>query len=176
MASPETLVPDADDSGWPTGTFANLDEGVPGDEVAIMSSTDAEAPDVLILDLSASEVVDGDTVTNITINMWARVTGTGGKDDLIVYLLIGGVAQGTSVTHTSVGTSYSTLVSNDTGWNVDRTAAEMDGAQVQISTAQRGKGVAATYEVDSVDVVVTFTGGAGQSIVPHVLLQHSMRN
>ena len=175
MASPETLVPNGDDGGWPTGTYANLDEGVPGDEVAIMSTT--TSPDVLILDLSASEVVDGDTVTNITINMWARVTGTGGKDDLTVDLLIGGVAQGVGVTHTSVGSTYSTLVSNDaTAWNADRTAAEMDGAQVQISTAQRGKPVAATYEVDAVDVVVTFTGGAGQSIVPHVLLQHSMRN
>ena len=167
MASPETLVPDGDDSGWPTGTFANLVEGVPGDEVAIMSTT--TNPDVLILDLSASEVVDGDTVTNITINMWAQVTGVGGKDDLIVDLLIGGVAQGTAVTHTSVGTSYSTLIANDTGWNVDRTGAEMDGAQVRITTAQRGKGEAATYEVDSVDVVVTFTGGASGPSIPIVM-------
>jgi len=161
MASPETLVPNGDDSGWPTGTFEDINETIASADGNVMSAT--TDPDVLVLDLTASEVVDGDTVTNITINTRARVLGAGGKDDLIFDLLIGGVAQGTAVTHTSVGTSYSTLVSNDIGWNVDRTAAEMAGAQVRITTAQRGKGVAATYEVDAVDVVVTFTAGSSDN-------------
>lgn len=164
MASPETLVPDGDDSGWPTGAFGDIDEAIGSPDAAVMSTTDAELPDVLILDIAPSEVVDGDTVTNITINCRARVTGTGGKDDLTFDLLIGGVAQGTAVTHASVGSTYSTLVSNDTGWNVDRSETDMDGMQVRVTSGQRGMGSAATYEIDALEVVTTYT--AGSAITP----------
>ena len=159
MASPETLLPNADDSGWPTGTFADIDNTIASPSGTFMSAT--TDPDVLIIDVGDSEVVDGDTVTNITINMWANVIGTGGKDDLTVDLLIGGVAQGTAVTHSSVGSTLSNLSSNDVGWNVDRSAADMDGLQVRITTGQRGMGAAATYQIDELEVIVTFTGGGG---------------
>ena len=173
MASPETLVPNGDDSGWPSGTYADIDEGVPGDEVASMSTTIDD--DLLILDLSASEVVDGDTVTDITINISALTTGSSGKDTLVVDLLIGGTGLGIFTTGNLTG-SYATYACTNVLWNVDRTASEMAGAQVSIKANQIGKVTAATWDIDSVDVVVTFTSGGGQSIVPHVLLQHSMRN
>jgi len=166
MASPETLLPNGDDSGWTSGTFEDINNGISTPSgVALLTTVN---PDTLILDVTDSEVVDGDTVTNITIDMRARVTGIGAKDDLIVDLLIGGSPQGTAVTHTSVGTSYSTLSANDSGWNVDRSASEMDGLQVRIATLQRGKGEPATYEIDELEVIVTFTSTPSDTLQAQV--------
>ena len=166
MASPELLVPNADDSGWPTGTFADIDETIASADADVMATTDAELDDILVLDFSNSEVVDGDTVTNITVNCRARVTGIGGKDDLQFEVLIGGSPIGSAVIHTGVGSSYSTLVCNDTGWNVDQSAAQMDGIQVRITSQQRAMAETALFEIDAVDLVVTFTSGGGGPTIP----------
>lgn len=154
--STETLVPNADDSGWPTGAFSDIDEDFATPDGAVMRTTDAELDDILILDFGDSSVVDADTVTNITVDLRALCSGTGGKDDYQVEVLIGGSPIGTAVLHTSVGQSFVTLSSNDTGWNADRTAAEMDGLQVRITSQQRAMAAAGNWDIDTVRVVVTF--------------------
>ncbi len=161
----ETLVPDADDSGWPTGTFADINEDFGSPDAAIMQTTDAELSDILILDVGASAVEDADTVDNITIDIRALCSGTGGKDDYVVELLIGGVGQGT-VTHQDVGQSFGTLSSNLAGWNVDRSASDMDGAQIRITSNQRGMAAAGNWQVDTVRMVVTYTPAAGGPAFP----------
>ena len=153
----ETLVPNGDDSGWPTGAFSDINEDFGSPDASIMRTTDAELDDVLILDFGDSAVLDADTVTNITIDLRALCSGSGGKDDYLVELLIGGVSQGTSVTHSGVGQSFVTLSSNDVGWNVDRSASDMDGLQVRITSAQRGMGSSGNWDLDTVRVVVTYT-------------------
>ncbi len=160
----ELLVPNGDDSGWTSGAFGDIDEEIANVDGALMLTT--VNPDVVILDLSASAVVDADTVTEITIDLWARVVGIGGKDDIVVDLLIGGVAQGAGVTHTSVGGTLGLLSATLTEWDVDRSASDMAGMQVQLSSVQRGKGEDATYEVDAVDVNVTYTLGSSGIAVP----------
>ena len=45
----ETLVPNADDSGWPTGAFSDINEDFGSPDAAIMRTTDAELSDVLIV-------------------------------------------------------------------------------------------------------------------------------
>ncbi len=163
----ETLVPNADDSGWPTGAFSDINEDFGSPDAAIMRTTDAELSDVLILDFGASVVVDADTVTNITVDIRALCSGSGGKDDYIVELIIGSVGQGI-VTHQDVGQSFVTLSSNIAAWNVDRSESDMDGLQISITSGQRGMAAAGNWDLDTVRVVVTYTPSAGDVLMPQV--------
>ncbi len=174
----ETLVPDADDSGWPTGTFADINEDFGSPDAAVMRTTDAELDDILILDFGASVVEDADTVTEILIDVRALCSGSGGKDDYSIDLLIGGVAQGAGITHSGVGQSFVTLASTLAAWDVDRSASDMDGLQVRITSQQRAMASAGNWDVDTVRVVVTFTPGAAPVVFlpfypkrPNVLLR-----
>lgn len=152
----ETLLPNGDNSGWPTGSYLDIDEGIASADANVLSTTTDN--DLVIVDLGDSAVVDGDTVTNVTIKIHGRSTGSGGKDSFVVDWLIGGTPQGTAVTTTALTGSHATYTLNDIGWNGDWTASQMDGAQVRVKANQTGRGRAATWEVDAMDVVVTYVG------------------
>ncbi len=164
----ETLVPTSD-AGWPTGTFADIDELIVNADAAVMRTTDGELDDILTLGFGNSAVLDADTVTNITVNIRALCSGSGGKDDYFVELLIAGSPVGSGVAHASVGQSFTTLVCNDVGWNADRSASEMDGIQVRITSQQRAMAAAGNWDIDAVDLVVTYTeaGGAPEDFLPY---------
>lgn len=171
--SEETLVPNGDDSGWPTGTFADLDEGIASADGLVMS-TDADGEgDVLNLDFTDSGVVDGDTVTNIDIVVRAKIaSGPTTSDTLHVDLLFGGVPVGTQQATGTLTDSFQNFTLNDGGvWNGDRTAAEMDGLQVRLTPAQAGMPVTLQWDVDVVDVVITFTPASVGSPVIMAMLQ-----
>jgi hypothetical protein len=163
----ETLVPDgiASAGSW-SGAATDIDEGVPGDSVAAITTTTDN--DVIDLNLSASAVVDADTVTDITVNISALTTGSSGKDTLTVDLLVGGTGLGTFVTAHLTG-SYVTYACTNALWNVDRTATEMAGLQLRITATQTGKATAATWDVDSADVVVTYTEAGGGLSIPIIM-------
>ncbi len=165
----ETLVPTADDSGWPTGAFSDINEDFGSPDAAIMRTTDAELDDVLILDVTDSVVADADTVDEILIDIRALCSGSGGKDDYVVDLIIGGTGQGI-VTHTDVGQSFSTLAGTNVAWDADRTAAEMDGLQVSITSAQRGKAAAGNWDLDTVRVIVNYTEAGGDTLQAQVIM------
>jgi hypothetical protein len=111
---------------------------------------------VLTLDLTSTTIADADTVTNIDIKI--RADGVDADDGLDVELVIGGTGQGVvSQAITSTTTDY-TL--NTAAWNVDRTAAQLNGAQVTISNTQAGMPTSSTWTVYEVEVDITFTPAA----------------
>lgn len=142
-------------ANW-TGTDADIFEAIASADDTGLNNA-ANEGDVLDLDLSDSVVVDGDTVTNISFVLRAQAP-TNSNDGLTVQLLIGGVAQGVPVSFGTVPTSWGNSGTlNDAGWNVDRTAAEMDGAQARIVTTQGGMPGVVDLDFDCLDCIVTFT-------------------
>ncbi len=160
----EILLPNGGSTGgspgWQAGgTATNLWDGINN---GTTSPDDAEFDDitggsvegtVLTLDLTASAIEDSDTVTNVTIKV--RADGVDADDAITVNFAPGGSAQ-TAVSQ-AITTSPVTYTLNDATWNADRTAAEMDGAQVLITNEQAGMPTASTWTIYEVEVVVTFT-------------------
>lgn len=169
----ETLVPNGDDSGWPTGTFADIDEGIVSADGLVMSTDSDGDGDVLNLDFSASGIEDGDTVTNINIVVRAKIAaGATGGDTLLIDLLFGGIPVGVQQETGVLTGSFQNFTLNDGGvWNGDRSAAEMDGLQVRLTPAQTSKPTALQWDLDTVDVVATFTQASVGSPVIMVMLQ-----
>jgi len=155
----ETLVPNGDDGGWPTGSYLDVDEGIASvDGVFLETNTD---PDVVILDLSASAIVDGDTVNSVTVKIHAKDGAGGGTNSIDVDLLIGGTGQGQVGTGTLTGTLTTYTLTENTLWDLDWTAAELAGMQLEVTSAQSGKGYAATWSIDAIEVEIDYTAAAG---------------
>lgn len=149
----ETLNPNAIQSqgSW-TGVITDIDEAISGADGSTMDSVvDA---DPLDLDCTDSAVEDADTVTGITITARAKKIGSN-NDSLAVTLLIGGVGQGT-VNGANLGTSFTNEAFNDAGWDVDRSAADMDGLEIRIQTRTTGMPHSPDIQFDCADVDVAF--------------------
>ena len=154
----EKLNFDTYDSGWETGAIADVDEAISGaDGAAIGTATKNQ---VALMGLSASAVVDADTVTGITVVVRARTTGSA-NDALGVELLIGGVVQGARQDSVSLTASFVNYTFNDVAWDADRTEAEMDGMQIRLHSRQSGMPGATGHEVDCADVDVAFDPPGG---------------
>ena len=167
----ETLFPSGDDNGWPTGDWTDIDEGIAAADAAILGAT--TDPDVVLIDLDDSAIADADTVNSVTVKIRAKDTGSGGKNFLDVDLFIGGVGQGV-VRTAALGNSYATFTLTDAvNWDVDWTAAQLDGMQLQITSIQTGKAVSATWEIDAIDVDVDYTPAVGGISIP--VVQHHRR-
>jgi hypothetical protein len=147
------------DSGWTSGAIGDVDEAVASADGAVISTTIKN--DTALMGLTASVVEDADTVTAIDIVVRARTTGSG-VDSLGVELLIGGVVQGVRQ-DILLTASFQNLTFSDANWDTDRTAAEMDGAEVRLHARQGGMPVDAGHEVDCGDIDVVFTEAGGQS-------------
>lgn len=159
MASPETLQIDAITATWAgaSGAATDIDEVIGSPDTAYYGAgAEADAAD---FGFGVSEVIDGDTVTNITFNMIYRDDGTAGTLTVDVDLLIGGVVQGTTQTITVSGSDATYSNINHSGWNVDRTAAEMDGAELRLTPRQAGMPGTNAGFLETANMVVTFTPG-----------------
>ena len=161
-------------ANW-TGTDADIFEAISAADDTGLSNGAVEG-DVLDLDLDNSVVEDGDTVTNISFVLRAQAP-TNSNDGLTVQLLIGGVAQGAPVAFGGVPSTWGNSGTlNDAGWNVDRTAAEMDGAQARIVTTQGGMPGVVDLGFDCLDCIVTYDlAGDGLSI-PIAMYHHMKHN
>lgn len=149
----DRLFPNGWDSGWPTGAVANIDEGIASaDGLNISTNVD---DDSVLLDLTATAVVDADTVTAVDIVVRAKYTG-GGDNSIGVEWLVGGSVQG-SEQSASLTTSYQNLNISDANWDADWTATQLNGSQIRLYARQTGKPTAYSVEVDAIDLVITYT-------------------
>ena len=165
----DTLLPNGDDSGWPTGAFTDIDEGIASADAAVMSTTIDD--DVLIVDLTATTITDADTVNSVTVKIHGRSTGSGGKDTFTVDFQIGGVDQGGPQVTADLTGSHATYTLTDAAWDSDWTAAQLNGATLKIQATQTGKPTAATWEIDAIDVDVDYTvppSGHRRAMVHHM--------
>ena len=159
MASPETRQINAINATWAgaSGAATDIDEAIGSPDTAYYGAgAEADAAD---FGFTASEVVDGDTVTNISFNMIYRDDGSAGTLLVDVDLLIGGTVVGTAVQLTVSGSDATYSDINDTGWNVDRTAAEMDGAELRLTPQQSGMPGTNAGFLETANMVVTFSSG-----------------
>lgn len=161
-------------ANW-TGTDADIFEAIAAADNTGLNNAAVEE-DVLDLDLSDSVVEDGDTVTNISFVLRAQAP-TNSSDGLTVQLLIGGVAQGIPVDFGTIPSTWGNSgLLNDVGWNVDRTAAEMDGAQARIVTTQMGMPGVVDLDFDCLDCIVTFTPAGVGLDIPIAMYHHMKHN
>lgn len=171
----DTLFPNGDDggtSGWATGDFTDINEGVASADGLVMS-TDDEGH-VLNVDLTAPIIKDVDTVTDVNITIRGRETGASAASFFNVDWIIGGTAQGTQQQISALLTTFRNDTVSDVGWDSDWNSGQLDGAQVRITTGQTGMPTAGVWEIDAIDVVVTFTS-SGVSI-PVVMASYRRHN
>lgn len=154
----ETLVPSGDDNGWPTGNWDNIEETIASaDGLTLETNID---DDVVRIDLTDSAITDGDTVNSVTVNIRAKDTGSGGKNSLAVDLVIGGTGQG-EVVGGVMNNSYATYTFTDAvNWDVDWTAAQLDGMQLDVRADQTGKAETADWQIDAIDVIIDYTAAS----------------
>lgn len=158
------------DSGWPTGSVANVDEAIAGADGALISTTTEN--DTVLLDLTSTVIADADTVNAVDITVRCREgAGSAGNNDIGVEFLIGGSVQGSQRDTAQLTTSFQNLSVSDVAWDSDWTAAQLNGAQVRLDAKQSGMPSSATWEVDCIDVVIDYTPAAG-----HGRLLSSERN
>lgn len=160
----EYLLPNGDDSGWTTNNAATncssgINSGTPTDGSYI--ETTATEGDVINIDLaSVVDIVDDDTVTSVTVRFRAESSNSG--DGVSVDLIVGGTAQGTQYTGAaSLGATFSTYTADGAtqGWTTDYTAAQLNGAQVRLTSTQSGMPGACDIRVSEVEVDITYTPG-----------------
>lgn len=167
----EFLLPNGNDGGWDVSDHTNInngiDSGTPNDSTLVSETTEGI---VLDLDLDDSAITDADTVTEVEVRIRARNNGGGGSDRCLIDWMIGGVAQGTQFDTGNLTTGFLTYVAVGSvrGWDVDWTAAQLDGAQVRLTSSQAGKSVALALEVSEVEVEVTYTEAAADSLQSQV--------
>jgi len=161
----EILFPDGTYSGtgW-SGTGSNISEGIAAaDGNEISSDSDGEG-DVVTIDMAnVVDIVDADTITNVSIVLRGRVTTDGGDESFEVDLVIGGTGQGAVAGSAGELTNtHQTLGSRNTGaWNSDWTVAQLNGMQVDVVGVQGGMPTANTWHIDTFQVVITYTPGSG---------------
>lgn len=166
----ERLLPNGDDGGWNVGGFADIDEGIGNEDAAVYASGTSGTPIVegATTDIdfaSVVDVTDGDTVTRVAFDIRAASDKVAASSDLTIQLLIGGTPQGIPVAVVLTGSQVDTLDVNDAGWNTDFTAAQLNGAQCRVLTTQTGMPTDDVWEIDVLDLVITYTPAAAGRIM-----------
>lgn len=158
----ETLFPNGDDGGWPTGSSADIAEGIASADGSVLTTTIKN--DVVDIDLDATAISDTDTVNSVTIKIRGRTNGTA-IDFFRVDLLIGGVVQGSQQIGADLTASFGTQTFADAaGWDSNWTAAQLNGMQVRVTAGQSGMPADAGHEIDAIDVDVDWTAAAVSAI------------
>ena len=164
----EYLVPNGNDGGWDVSTHTNIDNGIlggtPDDGAEVNELTTENA--ALLLDLADSAITDADTVTQVEIRVRARSAGAG-NDRVGVELFIGGTGQG-ATNSGSLTASFVTYVITNAAWDVDWTAAQLDGAQVQLTSVQSGMPATVGHRVSEVEVDITYTEAPADTLKPQI--------
>ena len=154
-----TIVPNADDSGWDTGTWDDVNEGVPGDDDTT-KVVEATRNTEMTFDLTSPGLADADTITNVSVDIRARSDKAASSSNLGVEIHVGGTIQGAQQVVSLTSSWATTTGINDAAWNTDWTAAQLDGMQVLIDTTQTGMPTADVWEVTAIDVIITYTPAA----------------
>ena len=159
----------ASNTGWDDDAsgivVTDIDEPSGSPDGALISSgvwggTYQPEGDVVTLDFPNTHgIVDGDTVSNVSVKVHHREGEATTSSTLDVDLLISGTVQGSAVTFANRQT-LTTDTANDVGWNTDWTEAQLDTLQVRLTTAQAGMPTNDVWEVDLVEVVITYTEAA----------------
>lgn len=151
-----------------TVTITDIDEAIADADGNSASTTTDD--DVLDLDLDASAVKDDDTVTAIALVARLKRTGTDGTDLVLIELLINGspVEGANSLALTESFLNY-TITGGALG--NDRSASDMDGAQIRLTSVTQGMPHSPNIQVDCVDVIVTYDLG-GVVVVPLLMAQY----
>ncbi len=153
----ETLNVNVINATWAgaSGASTDIDEAIAGADGSLYGpGAESDAAD---FGLSASGVVDADTVTNVSITVRLKAGGTAGDEQADVQLLIGGSPVGSAVSTGNLTGSFANYSGlNDAGWNSDWTAAQMDGAEVRITPTQSGMPGTNAVDLDCLDVVVAY--------------------
>jgi hypothetical protein len=161
MAEVTVNVNTVDTDNWAstTGAVGDIDEAIASADGNTYAATADSHGTTLILGLGSPGLSDSDTISQVDITVRASATGTAGTLELDVDLLIGGTAQGTAQTFSGLtGTLATSGTLNDTGWNSDWTASQLDGMQVQLTATSSGMPGTVIPAVDCIDVLITYTG------------------
>jgi hypothetical protein len=152
------------DSGWPIGVASDdaAEAVAAADGSFVACSTEG---DVVLFDLDNTGLTDADTISEVDVILRGRQSATSsGANAFAVEFWIGGSIQGTAQTTTgALTTSFQNFTLSTDAWDVDWTQAQLDGAQVQVTAAQTGMPSSAQWEVDCLDVVITYTA-AGETV------------
>ena len=163
----EYLLPNGDDAGWTTNNAAancssGINSGTPTDGSFI--ETTANEGDVINVDLaSVVDIVDADTVTSVTVRV--RAESSNSSDGIQVDLIIGGSPVGTPFSQASLAATFTTYTADGAtqGWTGDYTAAQLNGAQVRLTSLQAGMPEACDIRVSEIEVDITYTAAAGNA-------------
>lgn len=168
----ETRVPNGDPASptWSStggNNFGEIDEGAASQDGDTTHVTSTSAGDEDIYDFPGSVIVDGDTITNVTVKLVAMCPSSAiGNNSFGADLLIGGVKQGQVNINVSNDSTYAELDFTTGTWDTDWTAVQADGMQVAIISRQQGMPDAGEWRVTSCDLIVTYTPDAGGNVVP----------
>ncbi len=161
----ETLVPNGDDAGWASGGWDDINEGVPGDDDTT-KVTETAKTQTIIFDLVNSALEDGDTINSVTIDARLRCDLASADSVFRFDLLIGGTPQGlTDQVPTSSWATYTGIT--NAAWDVDWTAAQLDGMQVSVISRQTGMPTTDLWEITALDIVIDYTPAATGQLHSH---------
>jgi hypothetical protein len=147
------------DSGWPTGAVANVDEAIAAADGSVVEC--ATEGDIVVFDLTNTGLTDADTITQLDITFRARETSAASGDNSIdVEFLVGAAVQG-NAQNVVLTTDFQDFSLSTDAWDTDWTQAQLDGAQVRCTSVQTGMPSAGGWQVDCLDVVVTYTPDSG---------------
>lgn len=142
--------------GWATNGLAEIDEGIAGADGSLMSTDSDGEGENFTLDFASPGLVDGDTITRVDVIVRHQTGGASASSIFRAQLLIGGTPQGVDQ-DTPNRTSLTNDTLNDTGWNTDWTASQLDGMQALFTAIQGGMPTAEQWDVDAIEIKITYT-------------------
>ncbi len=151
-----TILPDGitKNSGWATNGLTEIDEGIAAADGSLMSTTTDGEGEQFTLDFASPGLTDADTITQMDVII--RHQSGGASTASILRCNIDGLADVNTPNRTSL--TNDTL--NNSAWNVDRTAAQLDALQVVVTAVQGGMPTAEQFDVDAIEVLITYTPAA----------------
>ncbi len=156
MAEERRAIDSFSSGGDWSASLTDIDELVVDADGSVASTTVDDS--TCTVTFATGSVGDADTVTEVQFQVRARAVGAGTKDT------IGVTFDGTEVnTGFLTGALANYTLSSAGNWDVtDYTAAQL-AANVTVAARQTGKAESATWEVDCIDMVITYTpaGGGG---------------
>lgn len=161
-----TILPNGltKNTGWATGALADIDEGIAAADGSLLSTSADGEGEQFTVDFASPGLTDADTITQCDVILRHQSGGASGNSLLDVEFLIGGAAQG--VTQSTLNrTSLTNDTLNDVGWNTDWTQSQIDGVQVRVTAAQAGMPTAEQWDVDTLEILITYTPGASGRIM-----------
>ena len=152
----------ASQTGWATGAITDVDEGISAADGSLMSTDSDGEGEIITYDFASPGLVDADTITRMDVIIRH---GTGGAStDSVLSCNIDSLGNASTPNRTSL--TNDTL--NNVGWNVDRTAAQLDAMTVLVTAVQSGMPTNEQWDIDAIEILITYT--PAPAAVPRLLL------